>query len=132
MAQFKGLQGTLRYDESSSSNHGLAKSEAMTCKSCASESPLHFGADLVIHFPSREGLDKPAVRVLPKLLVCMNCGFTEFAIPQSELKELASSMRKSEASPRQENTEDVGPGDPKLHSKGPTTDPRGGGSGMKD
>ena len=132
MAQFRSQRGTLRYGESSSSNHGLAKSEAMTCKSCASESPLHFGADLVIHFPSREGLDKPVVRVLPKLLVCMNCGFTEFAIPQSELKELASGMRRNEPSPRQENAEDVGPGDPKRHAKRPATDSRGGGSGMKD
>ena len=41
-----------------------------------------------IHFPGIEGLDKPIVWVFPKLLVCLNCGFTEFAIPETEVRRI--------------------------------------------
>jgi hypothetical protein len=100
----------------------------MSCKSCAAESPLEFGAEMIVHFPGLEGLDKPIVWVFPKLLACMNCGFTEFAIPENELAALASGMRKSEASRPQESAEDVTQRDPRSRSN--RADPDGGGSEM--
>jgi hypothetical protein len=50
-----------------------------------------FNGEIAIHFPGLEGLDKPIVWVFPKLLVCFNCGFTEFAIPEAELRRLVES-----------------------------------------
>jgi|SRR5208282_3892196 len=100
----------------------------MRCKACKPERQLKFGAEIVIHFPGREGLDKSPVWVFPKLLVCIDCGFTEFAIPETQLALLASGMRKSEASRQQESAEDVTARDPRLHSN--RSDPRGGGSEM--
>jgi len=38
-----------------------------------------------VHFPGRKGLDKPAVLVFPRLAVCLNCGFTQFALPEAQL-----------------------------------------------
>jgi hypothetical protein len=35
-----------------------------------------------------KGLDKPIVWVFPKLAVCLHCGFTEFTLPERELKVL--------------------------------------------
>jgi signal transduction histidine kinase len=35
-----------------------------------------------------KGLDKPIVWVYPKLLVCLECGFTEFTVPERELSVL--------------------------------------------
>ena len=32
-----------------------------------------------------KNLDKPAVLVFPKLLVCLDCGFTEFTMAETEL-----------------------------------------------
>src|SRR5271165_6815087 len=86
----------------------------MSCSSCTSENRLEFGAEMIFHFPGLEALDKPVVWVFPKLLVCMDCGFTEFAIPETELALLASGMRKSGVSGRQESAENVTARDPSL------------------
>ncbi len=99
----------------------------MRCKSCKLERQLAFGAEMIVHFPGMEGLDKPIVWVFPKLLVCMDCGFTEFAIPETELALLASDIRKSEALRREESAEDITLRDPGLGSDRRTSDPSGGG-----
>jgi hypothetical protein len=101
----------------------------MRCKSCSSESQQEFRAEMIVHFPGLDGLDKPIVWVFPKLLACMNCGFTEFAIPETELAVLASGMlRKSEASRPQESAEDGTQRD--LRSRSNRSDSGGGGSEM--
>jgi hypothetical protein len=58
----------------------------MSCKSCKSESQSIFNAEIGVHLPGRNGLDKPLVLVFPKLLVCLDCGFTEFIVPETELR----------------------------------------------
>jgi predicted nucleic-acid-binding Zn-ribbon protein len=60
--------------------------EAMACKKCSSENQSTLNGEVAVHFPGLKGLDKPIVWVYPKLLVCMNCGFTEFAVPETELR----------------------------------------------
>ena len=56
--------------------------------SCQPANRSTFNGEIAIHFPGLEGLDKPIVWVFPKLLVCMNCGFTEFVLPEAELQRL--------------------------------------------
>ncbi len=63
----------------------------MSCKSCKSENHRNFNGEVAIHFPGLEGLNKPIVWVYPKLLVCLNCGFAEFAIPETDLRRLVES-----------------------------------------
>jgi predicted nucleic-acid-binding Zn-ribbon protein len=65
-------------------NEGIA----MTCKRCHSNKQSVFNGELAIHFPGFEGLNKHIVWVFPKLVVCLHCGFTEFAVPQRELQVL--------------------------------------------
>jgi hypothetical protein len=60
----------------------------MACRSCGSESQTEFGAEINIHFSGLKNLDKPAVLVFAKLVVCLDCGFTQFALPETELREL--------------------------------------------
>jgi hypothetical protein len=57
----------------------------MACVSCGSEKQREFSAEMIIHFPGRDGLDKPVVPVLTKLVVCFDCGDTLFTITESEL-----------------------------------------------
>jgi hypothetical protein len=42
-----------------------------------------------IRTPGPKGLDKPIVWVSPDLVVCLDCGVAEFAIPEAELDLLA-------------------------------------------
>ena len=60
----------------------------MSCKSCLSANDSNLNGEISIHFPELKGLNKPIVWVFPKLLVCLNCGFTEFAIPEAGLRQL--------------------------------------------
>ena len=61
----------------------------MRCKSCGSVIDHRFRAEMGIHFPGRKNIDKPIIWVFPELIVCLNCGIAEFAVPEAELRELA-------------------------------------------
>jgi hypothetical protein len=69
----------------------------MSCKSCHSENQSSFNGEIALHFPGLKGLNKPIVWVFPKLLVCLDCGFTEFAIPETELSALRDGIDPSAA-----------------------------------
>jgi hypothetical protein len=55
------------------------------CRSCGSINQRQFKSEINVHF---SGLDKSSVLVFPTLAVCMDCGFTEFRIPETELHRL--------------------------------------------
>jgi hypothetical protein len=59
-----------------------------TCKSCGSVNQGKFSAELGIHFLGLKSIDKPVVWVFPELVVCLDCGTAEFAVPE-ELRQLA-------------------------------------------
>ena len=63
----------------------------MSCKSCGSDNLYQFGAKIAIHFPGREGLDKPHVHVSTDIGVCLNCGAAQFVIQEAELRLLQKS-----------------------------------------
>ncbi len=45
--------------------------------------------DTSIHFPGLKNIDKPVVWIFPELVVCLNCGTAQFAVPEAELRLLA-------------------------------------------
>ena len=61
----------------------------MPCKSCGSLNQGTFTGEVAIHFPGLKNIDKPIVWVFPKLIVCLDCGTTEFTVPKSGLRQLA-------------------------------------------
>jgi hypothetical protein len=67
----------------------------MSCTLCASGKEAEFIAEINIHFPGLKNLDKPTVWVFPKVLVCLDCGFSRFTVPKEELALLASAAQKS-------------------------------------
>ena len=46
--------------------------------------------EVAIHFPGLAGLDQPIVWVFPELAICIRCGFTEFTVPDRELRVLST------------------------------------------
>ena len=61
----------------------------MACARCSSDRHKEFSAEINIHFPGREGLDKPTVLLFLGVTVCLDCGLTEFLVPKTELSRLA-------------------------------------------
>ena len=60
------------------------------CKSCGSDRQKKFTGEIVIHFPGLKNVNKPTVWVFPDVLVCLNCGSAEFAVPEAELRVLVT------------------------------------------
>ncbi len=58
----------------------------MSCRSCQSEKRGSFGSEINIHFPGIQGIHKPSIMVFPQLVVCLDCGLTEFDMPKNELR----------------------------------------------
>ena len=63
----------------------------MTCLSCPSAKQAELTAEMVVHFPGQEHLAKPGVWLFPKLVVCLDCGFSRFTVPEAELTLVAGS-----------------------------------------
>lgn len=61
----------------------------MSCKSCHSNEQRLFTAEINIHFSRRDGWERPTVWAFPEIVVCLNCGFTELSLSETELQLLA-------------------------------------------
>ena len=67
----------------------------MSCKSCGSVNQKKFSAEMAIRFPELKDIGKPVVWVFPEVVVCLDCGTAEFAVPEAELRQLS----KGDAAP---------------------------------
>ncbi len=72
----------------------------MYCESCASGRQAEFTAEINIHFRGPQNLDKPGVLVFPKLLICLDSGFSRFITSETELARLVSGTMTGETSIR--------------------------------
>ena len=61
----------------------------MSCRSCQSDKQTTFQSEICIHFPGINNLGKPPVLAFPTLVVCLDCGFAEFRIAETELRMLS-------------------------------------------
>jgi hypothetical protein len=57
----------------------------MHCEFCSSTNQTEFPAEVNIHFPHLGNAGKPGVFVFPRIMVCLDCGFSSFTTPESEL-----------------------------------------------
>jgi len=62
----------------------------MSCPACALDNGMEFAAEAKLHPSGFKNVDNPGVLVFPKLVVCLNCGFSQFTVPETELKLLAA------------------------------------------
>ena len=62
----------------------------MACRVCVSDSQVEFPAEMLVHPGGLKNLDYSGVKLFPKFLVCVSCGFSQFTVPETELKLLAA------------------------------------------
>jgi len=52
--------------------------------------------EICLHFPGGlESLDKPLLWMFPKVVVCLDCGVAQFAVPEAELKLIQDNLEIS-------------------------------------
>jgi hypothetical protein len=61
----------------------------VACVLCASGDEAEFPVEMIIHFSGLKNVDNPGVWLFPKFLICWDCGFAQFKVPQTELASLA-------------------------------------------
>ena len=61
----------------------------VACKLCSSDNQSTFKTEMNFHFSGRDGWVKPSVWAFPEILVCLDCGFSEFVVAETELRALA-------------------------------------------
>jgi hypothetical protein len=64
----------------------------MSCLLCASGNESEFPTEMMVHFCGFRNIDKPGVLVFPKVLVCLDCGSSRFATPETELRALRNGI----------------------------------------
>ena len=72
----------------------------MSCKRCQSGNQRNFGAEIAIHFPGFNSLTKPAVFAFPTLVICFDCGFSEFLLREAELQRVKGSETSDKSQER--------------------------------
>jgi hypothetical protein len=66
-----------------------ARGALMSCLLCGSGNEAELTAEMLIHFSGLKNIEKPAVWLFTKLLVCLDCGSSRFTVPESKLGLLA-------------------------------------------
>ena len=61
----------------------------MICKSCGSKNLGSFLGEMALHFPGLNNIDTPTAWVFGEVSVCLDCGTTQFAVPELQLKMLS-------------------------------------------
>ena len=69
----------------------------MQCTLCQSVNLAEFTAEMMIHFSGRRYIDNPGVLAFPKVSVCLDCGFSRFTTPETDLRMLKNGSAASEA-----------------------------------
>jgi hypothetical protein len=69
----------------------------MRCAGCQSDRLTDFPSEIALHFPGRGNLDKPHVFLYPKVIVCLDCGFSGFAVAEPELRKIRERSKSSSA-----------------------------------
>ncbi len=69
----------------------------MSCASCQSDNQMEVSTEMMIHFCGGENAGDPGVLAFPNAVVCLDCGSSQFAIPEMELRVLNRGISRSVA-----------------------------------
>jgi len=60
----------------------------MPCKACGPQNVGGFNGEIAIHFQGSENINEPTLFVFSAMVICRDCGFGEFVVPERELQSL--------------------------------------------
>jgi hypothetical protein len=61
----------------------------MSCPLCGSDNQEDFPGELMLHFRGLQNVHKPGVMIFPTVLVCLECGLSQFSARPKDLTLLA-------------------------------------------
>jgi hypothetical protein len=70
----------------------------MSCSSCASGNQTEFPVEMVIHLSGIKNVDHPGVLSFASVLICLDCGYSQYKVPAAELALLCGGSSKGEDS----------------------------------
>jgi len=73
----------------------------MSCELCQSGNQAEFSTEMMIHFSGLSNIEDPGILEFPKILVCLDCGFSRFVTPQVELARLRKRRVTTDPQPPQ-------------------------------
>jgi hypothetical protein len=76
----------------------------MPCAMCSSANVTKFTAEIMIHFSGLRHLANPGLLTFPTVSICLECGFSWFTVPKTELASLAGAASTSDGNPGQKLT----------------------------
>ncbi len=70
----------------------------MSCLLCGSDNEAKLSAEILFQFRDVNNVAKPGLFAFPEVSICMDCGFSGFAVQQDELQLLAAAIPALESS----------------------------------
>jgi hypothetical protein len=64
----------------------------MHCALCRSGNQAEFTAEMLLHFSGIRNIDNPGVLAFPKVSVCLDCGYSRFTTPETDLRILRGTV----------------------------------------
>jgi hypothetical protein len=62
------------------------------CRSCGSENLTQLVAEVMIHFSGLRNLDKAGILAFPKIVICLDCGISQFVLHETGLGQLKGNI----------------------------------------
>jgi hypothetical protein len=66
----------------------------MSCARCLSLHETELNAEINLHFRGLANLGDPGIFVFPKILVCLDCGLSQFVVEKRELAQIVKRSAK--------------------------------------
>lgn len=70
----------------------------MSCPTCASGNQTELPVEMVIHLTGIKNVDHPGVLLFASVLICLDCGYSQYKVPASDLALLGGALSKGECS----------------------------------
>ena len=69
----------------------------MACTGCLSRNQVEMNTEINIHYSSVAYPGNPGIFVFPTVMICLDCGVSQFTVDEDELAQIVANSQKPEA-----------------------------------